>query len=684
MFTKFREFLAKLRDWIGERRRPQLKLITSEAPEEREPDALIDNHLWAIAWKNLNPKKSIETSVPSESGLRSEPRIRNESDSLSEPEGPNESGRMSEPKTGNESAIRSEPNSRNESVRMSEPRSQNELGKESEPRLKNESWNESEPRSANKSESLSEPHEPNESELLSEPGITNESGNESEPNGPNESRGQSEPHEPNVSMNRQQRRYMAKMERLRRKKDIFVVPQGPKPSPIPRGTQPRKPSQQKLQQESTVTDDIPIGEPTSCGDEAVAWSEVWGEFNFRDTILDQLERYWVYLDRMRRRDQDAYQFYRQVGVTIVPLAAIGMYHGLIFNKEKDKEKDPIWDKPATLSPWFNQHRPGFGCYAYGIASKIEDQEINPPDWYKKEKKGLWLWIPKFMYFVKYKQPPPELQPMSGGGDVYKMVIWWDQPKRNRIARLKGGAPTEYGVWVSRDGKEIQVLRMIETRMVPILYKYKKPKHSRYFSIPERAWHMPDEFENWAKANGTDVQHFLSHLFADAAKTFEYSNYSMVRVNVHKDNMTAVFGVNIHRMSYFFKDRDYVLRPNGQRKPIFHIVRSHERIKLNGGTTAVKMHFRGDKEFTWAGYDVQITIPGKDHGVLAEIAIGSDDTYWYTPEEIDDSLTQEQFGKVIAEYVATGNYDALKEHKRGKKQRDRKSQETDNAPSPDPC
>jgi hypothetical protein len=483
------------------------------------------------------------------------------------------------------------------------------------------------------------------------------------------------------SLNRQQRRMMSKMERLRRKKDIFVEPQGPHPTPVPRGTGTPKPRQQKAQQEGIIDSGPIVAEQTSCGDEAVAWSEIWGEFNFRDTILDQLERYWVYLDRMQKRDKDAYQFYRQVGATIVPLAAIGLYHGLIFDKN-EKPDSETWKRPAKVSPWFNQYRPGFGCYAYGIASKIEDQEINPPDWYKKDKKGLWLWIPKFMYFIKYNQPPPELQPMSGG-DVYKMVIWWDQPKRNRIARMKGGAPTEYGVFISRNGEQITVLRMIETRQIPIEYRYKKPRHARTFTIPERAWHMPDEFEQWAKANGTDVQQFLSHLFADATKTFEYSNYSMVRVNVHKDNMTAVFGVNIHRVSYFFQDRDYVLRPNGQRKPIFHIVRSHERITKNGKTVAVKLHFRGDKEFTWAGYNVQITIPGKDHSVLAEFDGGMNDSYWMQPEEIDEAVTQEEFGAMVAQYVSTGkigipegkNYDK-------RKRRDKEREDNIDAPSPE--
>jgi hypothetical protein len=215
--------------------------------------------------------------------------------------------------------------------------------------------------------------------------------------------------------------------------------------------------------------------------------------------------------------------------------------------------------------------------------------------------------------------------------------------------MKGGGATEYGVWVSRDGKEIVVLRMIETRMIPIQYRKHKPKHRREFYIPQRLWHIPDEFEKWAKEHGTTSQLFLSHLFADSTKTFEHSNYSMVRVNVHKDaNMTAVFGVNIHRMSYFFQDRDYVLHESGVRKKIFHIVKSHERHYQDGRMIPIKMHFRGEKHFTWAGYQVDVTIPGKDHVMLPEFNIGLDDSYWV--DDMRDVVSEEEYGKMLADHI----------------------------------
>ena len=41
-------------------------------------------------------------------------------------------------------------------------------------------------------------------------------------------------------------------------------------------------------------------------------------------------------------------------------------------------------------------------------------------------------------------------------------------------------------------------------------------------------------------------------------------------------------------------------------------------------TAVKMHFRGLRDFTWAGYRVHISIPGLDHLDINDMDIGAVD------------------------------------------------------------
>jgi hypothetical protein len=181
--------------------------------------------------------------------------------------------------------------------------------------------------------------------------------------------------------------------------------------------------------------------------------------------------------------------------------------------------------------------------------------------------------------------------------------------------------------------------MLKTTMISIKRKHKLET----FSIPQRAWRLPP-CPGWVKKRGETVQNYLANLFIGAAETFEESNYSVVRVSVKKDDLTAVFGVNVKRTSYFFQDRDITLTQRGVKKRIFHIVRAHDRLTRNG-VQHVKIHFRGLREFEWAGYKVLITVPGRHHQPLAELHRGWTDDYWTTKDGKWISMPEE--GKMLA-------------------------------------
>src|SRR5262249_772015 len=299
-----------------------------------------------------------------------------------------------------------------------------------------------------------------------------------------------------------------------------------------------KPREPVIEFEEAADDELwergPDGQPMG-----IAQSELWGEFNFRDTILDQLERYFIYLARMQKHDPSSYALYKEIGATILP-----PYSMPVLEDIKEQEKIP--KPPRSLPIWFNEHRPTFGCFAYGIDPKVEQHEL-----------ATSITIPKFMYFTKYSNPPPEFQPMSGG-DTYKMTIWWDRAQA-RKHKLKWGIPEIYGVFIGNDGS-VTVLRMLKTRMIPIKRKHKPD----YFSIPQRAWRLPS-CPPWVKKRGETAQNYLANLFIDAAETFEQSNYAVVRVSVKKDDLTAVFGVNVKRMGYFFQDPNITLTSRGGEK-----------------------------------------------------------------------------------------------------------------------
>jgi hypothetical protein len=459
-----------------------------------------------------------------------------------------------------------------------------------------------------------------------------------------------------VSPNRAERR---RLERRRRKHDKFVTPQGPQPAPKP--SSPPTPRPKPLPRVEIITEDdgkdaelfLADKHHEDTQDVLYREAELYGEFNFRDTILQQLDRYFVYLKRMQKKDPQSYGFYKQVGATILPYVNTMAYDRKGTSLDDDKPKHKL----IPLAPWFHKRRPAFGCFVYGADPETEKWELESRS---HSKKGYEAWVPKFMHFTKYSAPPPEVQ-MMAGGDIYKMTIWWDRPQDPKIKR-KYGAPEEFAIFISADGKEIVALRTCETRYVPTPSRFSRPKGRRKggrnpelwlkrelgaHHIPERAYRIPSHYEKWAKEDGTDAQTLLTGLFLDAVQRHELSLYSMIRVAATKDAMTAVFSVNIRRMGYFFQDRDIALNESGTRRKVFHMVRAYQR--KDG--SVIKFHFRGEKSFTWAGYQVSITVPGRDHADYASLDIGMHDEYWWDGNE--EMVGLPEMGKIIADNIASG-------------------------------
>ncbi len=450
--------------------------------------------------------------------------------------------------------------------------------------------------------------------------------------------------------NRAARRQAEAWERARMKRDKFVTPKGELPVKEPRA--PRSP------QPIVGAEPVPPAPPAPVADDVTnanfvmlddgvgfPENEIWGEFAFRDTILDQLERYWVYLERMKKHDRDAYDFYKQLGATVVPPV-----HWFLHKGARTKEKDePVKPKPPKpLSPWWKQHRPGFGCVTYGIYSKVEEDEMAMR--FEGKDKNKRMWVPKFLYFVKYRHPPANVQPTTGG-DVYRMTVWWDRPQDEPKSKKYFGIPEEYAVYVSASGDDVHVLPMHETEYLPIRRKKSANGYKRgiTFTVPHRTWTIPRHYVNWAKHHGLDANTFLTSLFLDAAHSVEMAQYSMVRVAVHNGSLTASFGVDVKKLPYFFQDRDIVLTDSGSRRRAFHLVRPH--VRRDGA--AVKMHFRGEKDFTWAGYKVAITIPARDHFMLTDFDIGVDSMSEVPKKDRKNYVTEKKVAAILVDKMKRG-------------------------------
>ena len=440
-------------------------------------------------------------------------------------------------------------------------------------------------------------------------------------------------------LNRSERRrrdaLRRKYERERRKFDQWVEPQGERPLRKRAAKRVPKEVPQVLPPQGVEgqvkADPICVAEHHSDRQTKVLYEmrEICGEFSFRDTILAQLDRYFVYLDRMQKRDPDAFGFYKEVGASLLPYVAtpdLWACNSRNYSPDRDEYDDPRY---RELSQWFLKTRPGFACIAYGTSPEAERIEREGDAAHRKEK--VTLWIPRFLYFIKYERPPWTLEACSGG-DVYKMTIWWDRPDQR--ATRKHGVPQDYGVFVGRNG-ELRALKRLDTRFRKVV---SKRNGLDAFEIPQRAWSIPDDLEVWARYHGTTAQIMLTEMFCKLAHQIERTFAAKARVSIEKDGRHAMFAIDIGRMPYFFKDRDYDLSAQGHQRPIYHEFR-----KKDGS-----IGHRGLKDFTWAGYNVHITLPDVDR--LEEYDVGAWDSAQLTSEEIRKTIPHGEAGRLLREHL----------------------------------
>jgi hypothetical protein len=460
-----------------------------------------------------------------------------------------------------------------------------------------------------------------------------------------------------------------------------VEPITPTPQRRPRGkwVKPKGGEQLKREPRATPPRKSAIGKnPRPVAHASDDDPEQWGQFYFRDTILDQLDVYFQYLRRIKQHDPDAYDLHRQLGIQIMPVSAIRT-----FDKWRTEQQE------QELSAWWSANRPTFGAVAYGvdktaddlgtigIADLPEEKDYPPGDAAERimeagrnrlltitaaaprqyDGKPLLvgtIWTPRFLYFHKYAKPPPDIEQTHG--DVYTMTVYWDRtdsknlPKSLNRQVARGGVPQSYAVVVDKDG-HVRVLRMLLRDQITIRGKYGRGR-GQTFTIPNTHWAVPDKYLYWAKGHlRRSPEEILRGLFIEAALMYESGAMgSMIRVAVAKNDLTATFGVEIKRTPYFFKDRDVTLNGSGGKQRIFHIVRPHQR-STGGGLRNVRMHFRGLKNFMWADYSVAITVPGRDHFALPEFNVGISTVDDLKPGE--KGIGMAAMGKKFSKWIADG-------------------------------
>jgi len=323
-------------------------------------------------------------------------------------------------------------------------------------------------------------------------------------------------------------------------------------------------------------------------------------YRFKGAILDNLDRYFRYIIKMKKSDPGAYGLMGRTGLHIVPM------DGELYN----------YDVPHV----FKQHRPAFGGVLIHNSKSIPDNRVK-------------IYV-KFIYFTRRKPSPFEARE---GVTFYDVTIFYTD--ENKLAPIaKYGLMASYRVAVTKDN-EVVLLKERGRSSIKERREYKKRSH---FTIPSIDY--PEIIKDIAIQNKTSPERIGVSSFCWAASAVGDAALANTRIMVHKGDAAAEFNIPIKRTAYFFRDREPVV-DNGKTKRIFHIVRAHKR-ETRLGTKYVKFHHRGLRKFEWNGYRVTITVPGLHHTPLIETNFETYNISRFAPIP-PGHLTEAQAGEKIA-------------------------------------
>lgn len=312
---------------------------------------------------------------------------------------------------------------------------------------------------------------------------------------------------------------------------------------------------------------------------------------FRESILDRLDKYMVYIQRLKKYDASTYDLYRSVGGTIAH-----------FDKLLVNRLDDTWKKD----------RPAFGCLFF-------------PGEFVREKESHMIGTP-FGYFQKVVVKKDRVEPHVG--DLYEVTLYWDKKDDKKLFKSNGFGITFY-VDVLPNG-DVKPLRSLQTRYVEhhsrqkincTVGKKTRMKAVGIYKTPETYMGLPPAFGdvNWLNETSFDTAEDVAKFyFVILANAWKESEKSPWRVIAERRGVCASFRIGINNAPTFFKDRDLYVNENGRRKKVFHFVGEHKRVTMSGTESTVRAHFRGQRKFVWKDYDIVIAVEEYHHAPLSDL------------------------------------------------------------------
>lgn len=315
-------------------------------------------------------------------------------------------------------------------------------------------------------------------------------------------------------------------------------------------------------------------------------------------LLDNLDDYHDAVRQLRVRDPESFRFYRHIGGQILP-------RSVLFE--------------VAESPAVNALRPAFGMIHFLYADADDADTI----------------APSLLYYRKFSARA-FVEPTND--DLYEITMYY---------RKRGRRAFFVTFHVSYGNGAARLLR--EQHVFPQKLPRGGTVHHRRWSHPAVFREMLDDRRRtdptkYAKTTPEDLALDLFRLLINA--TVNASDGLLVSAT--KNGIVARFSVDMLRTPYFFRDREKTITTNGKTRKIFHIARTHKRRLADGREVYVKSHFRGERKFSWNGYDVTITMPGLHHAPIESFSAAAHefDDNAVPPGYIDSTSAAKNIGAIV--------------------------------------
>lgn len=294
-----------------------------------------------------------------------------------------------------------------------------------------------------------------------------------------------------------------------------------------------------------------------------------GEKNvIKNAILSDLDKYFLLLKKMKKADNNSYEFYKKIGGQIVTN----------FNFDASELN--------VLPSRWKKDRPAFGCIlcTHDMENKVKNGD---------EKSH----VPQMLYFTRYQKPPYGVQMVPDEFDIYKVTIhWYERNKFNVVTDMCIGIDTS---------NNVHLLLMKVDDSVAFYSKRQGSRGKEKQIVPRQKWGIHEFYKDWANEHKMTPEDLLVNLFCYTINMYDYSNMSgMIEVRAYKNNLVGRFMLQPQDAAHIFKDRE---RIGNTRKHIFHSVVPHTRT-IKGKEKNIKLHFRGQRDFYWNGYNINIVVP----------------------------------------------------------------------------